>query len=87
MENKEKKELRQKIEDFLIDTTSISERDGDFFLEDGFFDMNGLLNHIEQKIDSQRIKDLEFLLKNGHGGGNWRRLINTKLEELKKDER
>lgn len=33
---------------------------------------------------TEKLKLLEEILKKGHGGGNWRRIISQKLEGLKK---
>ena len=37
---------------------------------------------VKQSISKAVKAELESLLKNGHGGGNWRRLIITKVEQL-----
>lgn len=38
---------------------------------------------VRELVNSAIVGELEKLMKNGHGGGNFRRLITTRIEELR----
>lgn len=41
---------------------------------------------IERELDKAREGELEWILKNCSGGGNWRRIVNQRLSKLKTKE-
>jgi len=41
---------------------------------------------IKQELDKARERELEWILKNCSGGGNWRRIVNQRLSKLKTKE-
>lgn len=43
-------------------------------------------NFIYQELNRAREEELLWVLKNGSGGGNWRRLVNSRLVKLEKKE-
>ena len=59
--------------------------------EDHFFrdptdlciDKGELKSFIQQELDKAREEELEWILKNCSGGGNWRRIVNQRLSKLK----
>ncbi len=42
-----------------------------------------LEDFISSEIDKARERELEWILKNCSGGGNWRRIVNQRLSKLK----
>ena len=42
-----------------------------------------LYDFIDQELDKAREGELEWILKNCSGGGNWRRIVNQRLSKLK----
>ena len=38
---------------------------------------------LEQELDKAREGEIEWILKNCSGGGNWRRIVNQRLSKLK----
>lgn len=63
--------IREAILDMLANPTYDCNPAGSYDLEPVF-----------EVIRQERQKELEELLKNGHGGGNWRRLINLQLAKF-----
>jgi len=39
-----------------------------------------------EELDKARERELEWILKNCSGGGNWRRIVNQRLSKLKTKE-
>lgn len=63
----------------------VAYNDGEPFLfyEDDLVDMEAL---IATHTDSRAAETLERIKSKGHGGGNWRRLIESELAALHKEE-
>ena len=46
--------------------------------------MQPILERFKKEIEKELIKEIqEYLLKEGHGGGNWRRLVNELNKKFK----
>jgi hypothetical protein len=49
----------------------------------GEADISPLLKYIDEQLDKAREEELEWILKNCSGGGNWRRIVNQRVSKLK----
>ena len=93
MEKKEREELKKRYLKFAEDDRCIAfipDGDGDennLYLGDIFEDVEEeLLDFISEEVDKARERELEWILKNCSGGGNWRRIVNQRLSKLKTKE-
>lgn len=59
----------------------VDDSDSDY-IEDVTLDGSFNLQQLSDIIKGSVKRDLEEILKNGHGGGNWRRLVTNLLESL-----
>lgn len=61
MENREK--IRKKLITFITDMTFTSEVDNDIFVEDGWLDLESVLDFIEQEIEKAREEGKKEILQ------------------------
>ena len=83
----EKKEIR-KWRDRLVKMFGVYHSDGQEYVTCPLCGINldELANHMIKELDKAREEELEWILKNCSGGGNWRRIVNQRLSKLKTKE-
>ena len=74
-------------EERLTSSFSYSMGEGEYFMIDGEeTNIDDLKEFIQKELDKAREEELEWILKNCSGGGNWRRIVNQRLSKLKTKE-
>jgi len=83
----EKKEIR-KWRDRLVKMFGVYHSDGQEYVTCPLCGINldELANYMIKELDKAREGELEWILKNCSGGGNWRRIVNQRLSKLKTKE-